>query len=107
MQVKRLNTDMFAWPEGTRHYRTAAGTYFAVDAQLPGENAIPAGVEPMLEEVVTLIGEGRKVETVVGRPTVVFECNEDGSAIDLTPLQRFPSGTTHEDALAQMGYEVT
>lgn len=107
MQVTQLDTDMFAWPPGTRHYRAQDGTFLAVEATQPGEDAIPAGVAPIIDEVVELIGQGRKVEKIVVRPTVVFECNEDGSAGDLTPLQRFPAGTTHEDALVQMGYRVT
>lgn len=106
MQVTRLDTDMLAWPEGTRHYRAADGTYLAVESTPLGENAIPVGAQPMIDEVVTLIGQGRTVETIVARQTVVIECREDGQAIDLTPLQRFPAGTSHEDALSQMGYTV-
>ena len=106
MQATQLDTDMFAWADGTRHYRAADGTFRAVEATLLGDEVIPAGAQPMVEEAVTLIGQGRKIQTVVMRPTVVFECAEDGSAIDMTPVGRFPAGTSHEDALAELGYTV-
>lgn len=106
-RVTRLDTDMFAWPENTRHYRAQDGKHFAVQATLVGDNVVPVGVQPMIDEVVALVGGGRKIAQVVVPPTVIIECDETGWAPSLTPVAAFPPGTSHEDALTQMGYEVS
>lgn len=79
-----INDNMPRWAPVTKHYRTADGQDLAVEV---GE---PVGVG------------GGFVEKP--RPTVIFACTEEGYAVDLTPLHRFPPGTTHEDALTQAGY---
>lgn len=38
--------------------------------------------------------------------TEVFAVNEEGIAGDLTPIGRFPHGTSHEEALEALGYTV-
>lgn len=104
-----VDTEMSAWADGTRHYRGDDGKYFAVEATLVEEEGtpiIPAGAQPMIDELLTVVGDGRAALKQIVRPTVVFECTEDGQAIDLTPVQTFPAGTTHAEALAAMGYEV-
>ena len=108
MQVKQLDTDMFAWPENTRHYRLKDGTYLAVEATMPGDNVVPVGAMPMIDEVVAIVGQGRKIKTFVQRPTVVFAVTEDARPLndDLTPIAKFDPGTSHEDALKQMGHKV-
>lgn len=44
--------------------------------------------------------------TVIRRTTTVFYCAEDSAVTDLTADFVFPPGTTAEQALAEMGYEL-
>lgn len=97
-----MDTDMSHWADGTRHYRRGSQDY-AVEATLPGANAVPVGVAPMIEELLEIIGEGKAPLQVVVRPTVIFACTREGFPTDehgLTPLAKFPPGTSHDDALA-------
>lgn len=102
------DTDMSTWADGTRHYLTDDGRHFAVEATIlaDGASVIPVGAQPMINELLTLVGDGRAALKQIMRPTVIFECTDDGLAIDLTPLWTFAAGTTHEDALAMAGYAV-
>ncbi|AJD82451.1 minor tail protein [Mycobacterium phage Sheen] len=102
----RLDTNMSHWADGTRHYSTDDG-YLAVEAYTPECcHVVPQGAAPMINELLAVLGEGRQAVKHVVRPTVVFACNEEGLATDLTPLHKFPPGTSHEDALEQLGYTV-
>jgi hypothetical protein len=101
----RLDTDMSRWADGTVHYHTDDGEYLAVEAYMPDcSSVVPQGALPMIDELIAVLGEGRQAVKHVVRPTVVFACNEEGIATDLTPLHKFPPGTSHEDALAELGY---
>ena len=103
----RLDTDMSHWADGTLHYATSDGKYFAVEAYLPDcPNVVPAGCQPMVNELLAVLGTGRQATKHVVRPTVVFECDENGVATSLTPVTRFIPGTPHEKALRNLGYDV-
>lgn len=100
----RLDTDMSMWADGTLHFVTSDGEHYAVESST---EAIPEGAQCMIDELLAVIGTGRQALKLRLRPTVVFACNEDGTpAGTLTPVAEFPPGTTHEQALAQMGYAV-
>lgn len=102
------DTDMAHWADGTRHYATDDGKHFAVEATLVDEGTpvVPVGAQPMVDELLAVVGEGRAALKQVVRPTVVFDCTEDGMAVDMTPVAAFPAGTSHEAALTEMGYSV-
>jgi hypothetical protein len=104
----QIDTDMFQWADGTRHYRTSDGLDFAIEATILAEDTpiVPTGAEPMVAELIEIIGAGRAPLKRVVRPTVMFECTETGAAVSLTPVHTFPAGTTYEEALAQAGYTV-
>ncbi|AGK87511.1 minor tail protein [Mycobacterium phage HINdeR] len=107
MIATRLDTDMGRWADGTVLFHTEDGQYLAVEAQDPdAETTIPVGAQPMIDELINIVGDGRQALKEIVRPTVVFECNEEGIATSLTPINRFPAGTSHEDALAVLGYTV-
>lgn len=93
-----LSTDMSAWAPGTRHYALDDGTFVAVEAG--------GGLTPLAEAMIREALQGGIVTTQLPRPTVVFACNEDGAATDLTPLHTFPAGTSHEEALTLIGHTV-
>lgn len=100
-----ISDNLDGWAPGTRHYRTDNGVDLAVEApSIPEGQCIPRGVGPMIDELLIRLGTNRGAVKHVVRPTVVFECNPDGTAIDLTPIHTFPSGTTHEEVLAELGY---
>lgn len=80
-----LDTEMSWWAPGTKHYVTAGGLHVAVDPGLPFTD--------------------RPSITEAPRETVIFECNDDGSPITLTPLRTFPPGTSHDDAITQFEQE--
>lgn len=68
----------------------------------------------MIDELLVKLGESRAALKLVLRPTVVFLCSPEGFPVDadendhdpLTPLHTFPAGTTHVEALTQLGYTV-
>lgn len=101
-------TDMSFWAPGTRHYRSVDGTNLAVESMtdsVPGDIDIPA-IDGAVDEIIKITtGDSMPVHQVL-RPTVVFACTEDGFAVDMTPLQTYPPGTTYDAALTEMGYEV-
>jgi hypothetical protein len=117
MPTATLITEMLeGWTCGTRHYKTSDGKNLAVEATLNhGEvTIIERGQSPMADDLAAILGTSRAALKMVVRPTVVFLCSEDGEPVDadendhdpLTPLHVFPAGTTHEDALTQLGYTV-
>lgn len=73
----RIDTEMSHWCPVTRHYSVDGG-YLAVT----------------LNKFLTAEG------------TDVFYADENGGAISLTPIAQFPEGTTHDQALEQIGYTV-
>lgn len=84
---------------GTRHYQLGDQHVLIEASTTP----VVEGVEAAVDEIIKVTtGEKLPVHRVV-RPTVVFECNEEGIALSLTPIHKFPAGTSHEDALTQMG----
>lgn len=116
MAATLMSENMGGWAPGTRHYRTPDGTNLAVEAPtIPQGQGIPAGAEPMIDALLIRLGTSRSALKVVARPTVVFLCDEHGQPVDadandrdpLTPLRVFPPGTTHDEALAELGFTVT
>lgn len=110
-----ISEQLDGWAPGTRHY-TCSGKHLAVEATVPdGSRMIPQGAEPMINDLLVVMGESRAALKIVARPTVVFLCTENGEPVDadendhdpLTPLHSFPAGTTHDAALAQLGYTVS
>lgn len=73
----RLDTDMANWAPITRHYEVDGG-HLAVT----------------VNRFLTATG------------TDVFYCDEGGGVISLEPLIRYPDGTTHTQALENLGYTV-
>lgn len=75
---------------------------------------VPAADIPVPAGLLPTIGSMKVGEIVCG-PTAVFLCDENAQVLDadgdptngLTPIATFPPGTTHEDALAALGYVVT
>lgn len=82
-----LDADLNHWVPGTRFFQTSDDTYFVVDADL------------------TEYPDNRV--TYRRRQTAVLFCNADATVTDLVPDHLFPPGTTPEDAIAQLGYELT
>lgn len=108
-----ISPQLAGWAPGTRHYKTSDGKHLAVEATQPqGPQIIQRGQSPMVDEILTVLGKSVASLKVVARPTVVFLCTAEGLPVDadeadqdpLTPLAVFPSGTTHEEALAELGY---
>lgn len=89
---------MSGWAPGTVHYKVGT-VYYAVESSV---DAVPAGAVPMVDELLTVLGTDLQRTKQRLRPTVVFACDENGVAADLTPLREFPPGTSHADALAQL-----
>lgn len=98
-----MDTDMSAWAAGTRHYSGSTNNY-AVEAS---DVTIPENATRQIGGALALLNVDPNQTTMLARPTVVFECTPEGLAIDLTPVATFPPGTTHEEALAEMGYQVS
>lgn len=81
----RLLTDMSGWAPITQHYQVPDG-YLAVTV----------------------------AAFLTAKGTTVFRCTaegiilgaDDNPANGMTPIARFDDGTTHEDALAALGYTV-
>lgn len=95
-----MTTDMGGWAEGTLHFQVGGHDYAIEATATAGMNMIPANAEPLIGELLNVIGDGQAPLYAVVRPTVVFECTPEGNPISLTPLHTFPPGTSHEDALA-------
>ncbi|AUV61991.1 minor tail protein [Mycobacterium phage SWU2] len=106
MIASQLDVNMSRWADGTRLFVTDDDRYLAVEAYSPGESVVPVGAQPMIDELIELVGEGRQALKHVVRPTVIFECNDEGIATSLTPVHKAAPGTSHEDALAELGYTV-
>src|ERR1700756_1625873 len=98
-----LPTDMSHWASVTRHYVTSDGKYLAVEAST---DTIPDGAERYIEEALAIAGVDLANTTMLLRPTVIMPCTEKGEPIELSALHQFPAGTTHEEALANIGYQV-
>ncbi|MBU8833381.1 DUF7572 family protein [Mycolicibacterium goodii] len=98
--VTQLSTDMSHWPAGTHHYVTDAGDYLAVCVDV----GIPAGSEQLLIETSAQLDGG--IVRVLAQPTVIVQCDAEGSATSLDRLHTSPPGTSHADALAAAGYTV-
>lgn len=111
-----LSTDLAGWAPGTRHYRCSDGRFLAVEASdVPAEaetKVLTLGDSPESDAILVLLGKTSAALNIVARPTVVFLCGPNGEPVDadendydpLTPLARFPAGTTYEQALAELGY---
>lgn len=93
------------WLPGTRHYFTDDGKVLAVkvhvDPYEPGNELVAAAIAEVLG-VINHAGD----HTVVEMPTHVIECRPDGVAESLEPVHVSDGAVSHEEALAEMGYEV-
>lgn len=97
-----INSDPPGSFPGTQHYLLDGVQHVLIEASST-DPEIPA-VEAAVDELIKVSsGEILPVHRVI-RPTVVFECNDEGIALSLTPIHKFPPGTTHEAALGEMGY---
>lgn len=85
------------WAPGARHYKTSDGKHFIIDAHTDT-------AAEQVGELLTILGSSLRGTKQIVRPTVVIECNPDGTPVDLTPEYTFPPGTTHEEALNTAGY---
>lgn len=101
--MELIDAEMPTWAPDTRHYVTSDGLHLAVH--------VSAELNPLTTDLIneSLEATGLStlesgVHTVVVEPTTIFECNEDGTAISLSPLHVFDPGTTHENALKLAGY---
>ncbi|AEL17679.1 hypothetical protein CUCO_29 [Mycobacterium phage Cuco] len=81
------------WPPGTQHYEISDGRYFAV---------IVDDTADLINRFVNPVGQ----HAVVVSPTVVVECDENGAATSMDRLYTLLSGTPHDEALRQVGYDV-
>lgn len=87
MTTAKYVADLPGWVPDTRLYRLDDDRYLAVSV----------------------------IDYYTATGTEVFLCDERGQPIDadgnpangLTPLATFPPGTSHADALTQLGYQVT
>ncbi|AHG23814.1 minor tail protein [Mycobacterium phage EagleEye] len=91
----RLDTDMSAWPPGTQHFSTSDGEYLAVISD-PGMQVLGG------ELIVAIAGHA-----LVVPPTVIIACDKDGVATSMERLHTLMPGTSHEDALRQVGYLIS
>jgi hypothetical protein len=73
----RLDTDMGGWMPVARHYQVDGGWLVVVVCNF-----------------LTATG------------TNVFYADEAGGAQSMEPIAQFPEGTSHDDALTNLGYEV-
>lgn len=113
-----IESELAGWARGTRLYSTSDGRYLAVEAtnieELAPHAVIEVGQGPLIDELLLKMGHTRSALKLVVRPTVVFLSDEQGQPVDsdendhdpLTPLHRFPAGTSHAEALAAIGYTV-
>lgn len=82
--VENTDADLSHWVPGARFFSTDDGKHMVIDADVT--------VYPS--------------ERFVRRGTAVLYCNPDATVTDMVPDRVFPPGTTPEQALADMGYEV-
>lgn len=88
MQVTEIfDVDIANWAPGTRFFSSTDGLYFVVDADLTDYSEL-------------------KNINVIRRNTVVLYCDETARPTDLTPDHIFSPGTTPEEAIQQMGYQL-
>lgn len=103
-------TDMASWPPGARHYLTDDGQSLAVLVQSDLNDAAKSYVNQVLEalgdEPIESFVIPVRHHRIVAQPTVVIACNQDGTAIYMTPLWSFPPSTSYRDALMQAGFDV-
>lgn len=100
-----ITADPPGWAPVTKHYRTEDSKDFAITVY----GGIPPSVVPLIDQALAESGAPSLISgqhQIVAEPTTVVSCNADGTAIELTPIATFPSGTSHENALVEMGYEV-
>lgn len=98
MKIVLLQNDLKRWPPGTRLYRDEAGQHYAVHADVTPGDVFKAMNLP--EEVA------RNIHTVLPCATTVVPCDERGAAETMDAIYKGPPGTSHEDALAALEYEV-
>lgn len=80
------NVDLNNWGPSCRYFAADDGKYFVIDADTqpaPGW-----------------------VATVIRRNTAVFWCTENAGVTDLDPDFMYPPGTTPEQAITLMGYQL-
>lgn len=99
-----IDTTAHPFGEHTVMARLANGDHVVIDVD-PGH--LNAQAQDNVDELLTFINAERRDLTHVVRPTVVLRCDAEGLPVDgdLTPLHRFPPGTTAEQALAQLEQE--
>lgn len=102
--VALVDSVMATWAPDTRHYVTDDGQHLAVHVA-DGLDAVTTELINESLEVSGIPTLESGIHTLVVEPTTIIECTEEGIAVNLTPLHTFPPGTSHEDALAQAGYQ--
>jgi len=88
-----LQTDMSAWPDGCKHYRLTDGSHVVIDVDTPEERH---------DRHVDEITRGAPY-VYTPRPTVAIAVDANACATSLERLHEFAPGTTHDEAIAQMG----
>jgi hypothetical protein len=83
--VENTESDLSHWVPGARFFSTSDGKHMIVDADLT--------VYPS--------------DRFVRRVTAVLYCNPDATVTDMVPDHIFPPGITAEEALTDLGYEVS
>ncbi|ORA24887.1 hypothetical protein BST13_33460 [Mycobacterium aquaticum] len=102
-----MDTDMAIWGLGVVHYRTSDGLDLAVSVDAGMTEHAKAHLDETLSELgQPVITSG--VHRILMEPTVIMACTPTGEpAGSLDRLHECAPGTSHEDALAQIGYAVT
>lgn len=85
MEAVEVASDMPHWGNGWKLFSTNDSKYFVVVADLVPQT-------------------GRTV--VVRRPTTVMECDAEATPATATAVGEYDPGTSHEDAMALLGYTI-
>lgn len=80
------DVDLGAWGPGHKFYSASDGTYFVVYADLADYSHLP--------------------DNIIRQPTVILYTDANARPEDLTVDHTSPPGTTHEDAIAEFGYDL-
>lgn len=84
--TENLEFDLSHWAPGTRFFSTSDDKHMVVDADT---TEYPTGPTKYIR-----------------RDTAVLYCNPDATVTDLVPDHVFAPGTTAEQALQELGYEI-
>lgn len=104
-----FNYEVPGWAPGTRHYFTSDGRVLAVCVDLGIVDGI---AESAIEETLAAVDGATLASgenTIVLQPTVIIECRADGHVdgdVIPEPIHRADPATSHDAALAEIGYTV-